>query len=343
MRVLGLSRGQPWAAWATLVLLACTIFAGFMLPAPSAAPRAGPVQHDADLYRAIAARVASGTPYYPAAAAEQRARGYPLKPFVTMRPPLLAEVTGLVGTTAMGWLLRLAVLGALAALVIRLRASVERPAERLAALAIGALALLTVAQPALAIWHEVWAATLATVALAVRTDRRWLAAIGIATLAALLRELAAPLLVAMAGAAWIERRRGEALAWLAGLGVFALALAFHAGQVTAVTLPGDGASQGWSGGGWPVALTMLHQTSLFAVLPRWIAASLVPLALLGWASRRDAFGQRVALWLLGMTTLFCLAGRPDNLYWGMMVAPLLPVGLAFAPRALLDLGLAARH
>ena len=330
-------------AWATLVLLLLTVVAGMTLAEPVAAPRAGRVQHDADLYRAIDARVAAGEDYYRAAAHEQRARGYPLKPFVTMRPPLLAQVSGWLGADRVGLLLRLTVLAALAVTIFRLRTAISDTRERIAAMTLAGFALLTVAQPELAVWHEVWAAVLATGALALRTERRWLATIVVATLAALLRELAAPLIVAMAAAAGIDRQRNEALGWLAGIGLFTVMLAVHAAHVAAVVLPGDGASQGWSGGGWPVALTMLHQTSLFAVLPRSAAAVMIPLSLLGWASRTGAFERRAALWLLGMTAFFCIAGRPDNLYWGMMVAPLLPVGLAFAPRALLDLGAFARH
>jgi hypothetical protein len=32
-----------------------------------------------------------------------------------------------------------------------------------------------------------------------------------------------------------------------------------------------------------------------------------------------------------------IIGRPDNFYWAIMLAPLLPIGLAFAPAALRDL------
>ncbi len=45
---------------------------------------------DVDLYRSIAARVANGESYYFAAAAEHRAAQYPLYPFYTVRPPVLA-------------------------------------------------------------------------------------------------------------------------------------------------------------------------------------------------------------------------------------------------------------
>lgn len=52
---------------------------------------------DAALYVAVAARVADGENYYRAAATEHRERGYPLRPFVTVREPALAYVTAVVG------------------------------------------------------------------------------------------------------------------------------------------------------------------------------------------------------------------------------------------------------
>ena len=35
--------------------------------------------------------------------------------------------------------------------------------------------------------------------------------------------------------------------------------------------------------------------------------------------------------------IFMVLGRPDNFYWGLMVAPTLLLGLAFLPRAFADL------
>src|SRR5690606_27602468 len=47
-------------------------------------------RRDFDLYQAINERIAAGEGYYDAALDEQRARGFPTKPFVTVRPPTLA-------------------------------------------------------------------------------------------------------------------------------------------------------------------------------------------------------------------------------------------------------------
>ena len=51
---------------------------------------------DVRLYRDIADAVAAGRGYYPAAAAIQRAHHYPLRPFVTVRPPTMTWWAALV-------------------------------------------------------------------------------------------------------------------------------------------------------------------------------------------------------------------------------------------------------
>lgn len=308
--------------------------ASLIAPPTSVAPVA-PMARDAELYRAVAARVQAGEDYYIAAATEQRARNYPLKPFVTVRPPLLATATAAAGGPAtMGVILQLLVLATLGAVVLRLRSVSENRVERIAAIGLAALSLLVIAQPDLALWHEAWAAVLVALALAVHRPERWWPSVPIALVAALVRELAIPFLLVMGFWALVEKRRAEAAAWGAALTIAAVALALHAQAVAAVVTVADPISPGWSGaGGWPFVASMLAKTSMFAMLPAWIAAALVPFALLGWARLADGTARRAALWTGGMMAAFMLFGRPDNFYWGLMLAPLLPIGLAFAPRA----------
>ena len=78
---------------ARLVLALVAILFLLGLPAGGGKPPAaygakGP--GDKDLYRAIVHRVKLGEPYPRAAVEEHRARGYPLRPFVVVRPPALA-------------------------------------------------------------------------------------------------------------------------------------------------------------------------------------------------------------------------------------------------------------
>jgi hypothetical protein len=59
--------------------------------------------------------------------------------------------------------------------------------------------------------------------------------------------------------------------------------------------------------------------------------------LLGLAGWSGAVGSRVGLTVGMYVAAFLFAGRPIHAYWGLMYAPLLPLGLVWAPRALGDL------
>ena len=43
------------------------------------------------------------------------------------------------------------------------------------------------------------------------------------------------------------------------------------------------------------------------------------------------------LLFLGYGLAFMIAGRPDNFYWGAVIAPAMFIGLAYAPRFLASL------
>jgi hypothetical protein len=282
--------------------------------------------------------VGRGEDYYSAAVAEQRTRGYPLQPVVTVRFPTLAWIVGGLGAEGAALLMKIIMAAALIGLSIRLKALAgSRITWGLAAmLAATGLTLLTV--PAMTYWHESWAALLIIFSLVCRTERRWGMSLAFGLAAVLVRELALPYLCVMAAFAWREGRRAEALAWSASVLAFFGAMVVHADLVSAHVTGLDRASPGWSGaGGWPFVLAMMQRCSLFLFLPLPLIAALVPLALLGWSSFGQGLGARIALLLLGYAAAFTLLGRPDNFYWGILIAPLLPVGLVFAPRALRDL------
>jgi hypothetical protein len=198
------------------------------------------------------------------------------------------------------------------------------------------MVLLTV--PAMTFWHESWAVLLIILSLALRSEKMWIPSVILAVLAVLLRELALPYLAVMTLFAWRERCRTEAIAWAAASIASVVAMIGHASILSLYVTSTDPVSPGWSGaGGWPFVLGMMQLCSTFLFLPLWAIAVLVPLALLGWASLRNGMAERISLLLLGYVVAFMLLGRPDNFYWGLLIAPLLPVGLAFAPGALRDL------
>jgi hypothetical protein len=259
-----------------------------------------------------------------------------LKPFVTVRLPTLAWVQAKLPEGAAAILLHLLA----AATALAWAGALKREGELNAPAAIGAVLVAsgaaTLLRPELVVWHEGWAALLMALALALHCGGRLGGAVLAAGAAAAIREQTVLLPLVMGGFALLERRWREAGAWTVLVLTFALFLAWHASEVAAVTLPGDAASPGWSGGGgWQVAVAMVQATGPMRLFPAPAAALLVPVALLGWAAWQP--GSRATALLAANLLLLALFARPDNFYWGFLIAPLLPLGLLFAPRALADL------
>lgn len=335
-------------AFAVLAALAILILAGLPLalhPAPVAPPA-----HSVNgftLYGRIIERMRAGEAYEPAAVSELRAEGGPIKPFVTVRPPLLAEALSLLpDPQTRDRALELLALVVIAAWVIRLRPAGASPAW----MGFTALAAFTgagacmVGAGSMSLFHEAWAGLLIALSLALRTDRRFLASAVVGLIAALVRELAMPYLAVMVLVAITERRRGEAIAFGTALALALAALAWHAHQVMALTQPGDLTSPGWvEWAGWGFVLLAARWNLIVLALGLWAAALVVPLALAGAIGRRDGLGLRLALLLIGYSLGFMAIGRPSNYYWGLVTAPILAVGLALAPAALADLAKAARR
>lgn len=339
------------AAAGVLILLAALIALGVAFPAPhlatppsrgmAAGPRAqGPQSINVPLYSGIIERVRAGEPYETAAVAAQRAGGFPLRPFVTVRPPALALIMArLPDLASANLLMRLLAIAVVAAWTLRLWPAGRGPLWP-------AWALMMVftgvawAIPGLtfALFHECWAGLLIALSLALRTDRRFFAAVVVGLLAAVIRELAMPYLLVMAVLALAERRRGEALAFGAALAISLAALGLHAAAVLSLTTPRDLASPGWVKlGGWPFVMATAQWNLLALLLGKTAAAVIVPGALAGVLARTDAVGLRLAALVIGYTLGFMAVGQPNDFGWGFVVAPLIGVGLALAPLAVADL------
>lgn len=331
-----------------LALMAlCLLSPEYRTPAAEAAP--SPVIEIADsdlgLYDAIAERIRHGGHYYQVATQEMRARvGYPLRPFVTVRPPLLAEIQATLPRWAAHGLLYLLTVAVALAWIGRITDAFPDGAARIiAALLLGG-GLFTAIQPFLFPSHELWAALLIALSLGVRRPGRWVEAAALALAAMLIRELAALYAVIMLAFAWVEGERRESIGWGVVLAIFAAAVAAHAWAVSQVTGPLDLASDGWTGlnGVWFFVQTVRHATVLEA-FPYLVAIPLVPLALIGWASWRDPAGARAFATFAGYGLLIALAARLNNFYWGLMIAPVFLLGLAFAPDGVRDLWRAATN
>ncbi len=319
-----------------LVALALVVaLVGFGLSAP---PRSDPRAEvsDLQLYARIIDRVRDGQPYDAVVVKDLRAVGGAVRPFVTVRPPLLAmAMAALPDVSTRVLSVRLLAVIVLAAWALRWRGAAPAAWYRWPLLAALSSGLAMALAPQAYLMHEVWAGLLIALSLALRRREQWLAAVAVGTAAALIRELAAPFLLVMTLTALLERRTTEALGWLAGLAVFALALARHAAAVHALLLPTDPASPGWLvAGGWPFVLHAASWNLFVLFLAPQALALALPLAMLGLASWRDELGRRVALTVLGYLAGFAVVGRAENFYWGLIIAPLWPMGLVMAPAGL---------
>jgi hypothetical protein len=128
---------------------------------PKVSGRVAEDRADVLLYDHIVERVRAGGNYYQVAAQAQREGGYPLRPFVTMRPPTLAVIQAtLANRTAVSVLFWTLLAATIIAWGHRLRRS-ELPMPRVilgTLLVAGGAATLTL--PELLVWHEAWAALL---------------------------------------------------------------------------------------------------------------------------------------------------------------------------------------
>jgi hypothetical protein len=147
--------------------------------------------------------------------------------------------------------------------------------------------------------------------------------------------------IAYAVAVW-QRRWLEALGWAAGMALFGMLLGWHVGQVQAqlATTAGEvssGLAQWLRFGGLDFVLLTTRMNSLLFAAPAVLLWLYLLAALVGLSRRTDATGRLCCLASLAYLLAFAIVGRPENFYWGLMVAPLLPWGVAHAPSVLAEL------
>lgn len=317
-----------------------------LLPASQTTPIPPPKTEADDgdlmLYQAIIRQMRAGQGYYMAATAAQRQRGYPLQPFVTVRLPTSASLIALLGDWAAKALLISIWAGAIGAWHRHLRSYVQ---PQLWAY-MGALLLVNSIGPItnshyLTV-HELWAGGLLALSLGLYRPEHWLPSVVIAGLALMIREHSLPYVLIMAAHAFWHRRWREGASWSGLVLGFSLLMIWHHHMVTALVVPTDRVSVGWTEfGGIASALAYLYQTSWLRILPDALGYPLILLSVFGWLSWPSNIGRLTSLVLLGYAALFMLVGRPDTFYWGFMIGPLMGMGLIFLRIALPDLVRAA--
>jgi hypothetical protein len=297
------------------------------------------VNSDTELYQRIIARIENGENYYAVATQEQRINGFPTQPFATVRLPTLAVFSAAIGDQARNLIALVLAISVVMVWYRRLAEVIPSPLHRmpLALLALSGFVIFLV--PRCLELHDIWAGALIALSIGLYRPERYWSAVFAAAAALAIRELALPFVMLMAAMAFWERRWREGLTWTLVLAAFALALFGHAVAVQQNVQPGDQISIGWVRfGGISTAISALIETSgLLAIVPRVAMPALFLLAIFGWVSWRSNAGLRVSLYILGYCLKLAIIGRPENFYWGFLIAPLLPIGLVFVPRALADL------
>lgn len=328
-----------WLARLLLAAMAVAVFASSASPVSVPHRAMGGAMSDVQLYRAIAEAVGGGQPYYPAAAAIQRANGYPTAPGAVIRQPALTYL--LVGLR-LDALREAAMIALMLAVIVQLLRVLDREVRlakpRLRIIACALTGLSFAGTPLAFYVHEAWAALLLALSLLLYRADRWGPSLALAFAACVLRELAAPFLLAMAAMAMIERRWTQAEAWLLALLAFFAVYAVHLHLAAGQFRPGDLRSQGWVYLGGPgFVISTLRFNLLLHFLPGPAAVAGALLALLGLMGLRDPRAARATLIAAGYMAAFLVVGRADNYFWGFLYTPFLGVGFAFAPRAMADL------
>ena len=302
-----------------------------------------PRDEDLTLYDRAIARIQHGEHYYDFIVAEHRLAHYPVTPGLAVRLPTLAYLDawlGDAGQTAAAILLMLAVI------IAWWRRLGEEPggtAHRALTTALLFVGVSLGLNRYYFVLHELWSGMLLALSFGLhRPGRKWLASLLVAALAVAIREHALPFILLMAGMAFWRRDWKEGAAWSALAAAFLAALGVHLSIVAAQVLPSDPLSPSWFAlrglSGW---LSDVVLSSNIRFLPHWLAGPAVVLMVAGWAGWRSPAGTFGTLLYLGYGAAFMIAGRPDNFYWGAVIAPAMFMGLAFAPRAVGSLARAA--
>lgn len=303
-----------------------------------------PRDDDLKVYDAVIERLGKGENYYELVVEEHRKANYPVTPGFAVRLPTLAYISVALGDTG----LTVAAFALLAAVVWAwwVRLGSEPGLKRYQAMGTALIFLgasLGLNRYYFAL-HELWAGMLLALAMALhRPGQRWGAALAVTALGLAIREHVLPFVLLMGALALWRRHWREAAAWGGLVTVFVAGLALHHHLVAQLVLPIDQPSPAWLVlRGLSGFLSNVVLSGNLRFLPHWIAGPAVMLMMFGWAAWKHPSGAFATLLFLGYGLAFMIAGRPDNFYWGMVIAPPMYLGLAFVPAGLSGLWRAAR-
>lgn len=325
-----------------LSILLCLWVSRTPLPDPPPSRAHPPGTTDAGLYRAIVAHVRNGQDYETSAVAEHRRLGYPLKPFFVVRPPALATFLAALPhedvAIAIYFVLALAVVLAWWRRITASNGEIRRRRLILIAGLSSGLVTAMFISSSTTYFAETWSGLLIAMTIGLRTDTHYVGSVLTGLLAGVLRELAIPFLGLMSVLALLEQRRGESAAYFTAMMIALALLALHGLKVNALVSPKDLASQGWvKFGGLPFVLKAVSLNFVSSAFGLWVSAILSPLALFGAFAFEGATGRRLFATLSAYALGFSIIGRPENDYWGFLIAPLVGLCAAAGPIVVADL------
>jgi len=333
-----IDRLSPNAARVGLVVfvVVAAVFVWIALGISAPVQRAGP--SDFDTYARVVAALKSGQGYYAALHQALLDGGYGTTSPLNWRPPVFLMMLSwfpdletarsvLAALTAAAWALTVAFVYRRAGLALAVWGGI-----------VTALSLIAIGAPRAELSFELFAGTLILISVsAYGLGWKWLGVVG-GVAALFVRELAIVYVFVCLIDAMRRRDRGEVIAWVLCLFAYGAFYTLHMQQVAAQLGPADhAATAGWlQFGGIGFVLRTAIYDGVLLVLPYWIAALVLAIGLVG-LTRVPRAGVTVLFYL----ALFLIYGRPENEYWGAMYAPLVALGVAFAPGVLRILVLSA--
>ncbi len=335
---------RPFAILFACLLVATSVWCLTTQPPPIRVAKKGGYT-DVHLYHDIAAELVKGRPYHEAAADMHRLHHYPLKPFVTMRLPTLAEMGAHLGWKGVQRLAYALAFVAIFLWIIALEGRIHWVEQVLIGAAAGTGAAMVTNEGLMAM-HEYWGGLFIAIALAVRMrwPRQWWWQVAAIALGLSIRELVLPYALLAAAFALGQRRWREGAAWVLVLAGFGAFLAWHAAQVQALVRPGDITSAGWHAAqGFSAFLKAVVYTSSLGPLPRPLALLLAMLPMAGWLALSGRSGLFCQVLIAGYVVMISAFSRADTFYWGGIMLPWYCIGWALLPRAFWQLWWSVRQ
>jgi hypothetical protein len=305
-----------------MMLLVLGLVAASATPSPRRANLKPDAPNDIETFAAIVSRLRQGDDYYRAFDEELRPRGYSTAHPFNWRTPLLlvtvASVPESIGIA--GWLsLSIVLVGVTAILTFRI-------AQRNVLVVVTAVVMqlgfvLTLSPGAMMLMGEAWSGSLIGLSALSYAAGRASWAVPLASVALLVRELAAPYCLVCGVSALVNRRWREGLSWGAVAVVYAGYYYIHLTQVRAF-IP---SSNGMQSLAWVRldGLTFLLATVKWHFWLHFVNHTIVVFVFLmicaGTMSSRTP--RVVRLSSVAYAVFFTVAGLPFNQYWGLVAWP----------------------